>query len=101
MPCKFPGLGGVSDLYHEREGIKGEAIKQLDALGRSPRIRLLFPFQLGQLKSASSARSRIIYRRFPVSEKAMAIDYWAAPQDERHRSLFPEPVHKHANRKLP
>lgn len=100
---KFPrvGLGGVSDLYHEREGIKGEAIKQLDTLERSPCIRLLFPFKLGQLKSASSARSQIIYRLFLVSEKAMAIHYWAIPQSERHSSLFPEPMRKHENRKLP
>lgn len=96
-----PELRGVSDLYHEREGIKGEAIKQLDTLERSPSIRLLFPFKLGQLKSASSARSRIIYRLFLVSEKAIAIDDGAIPQNERHGSLFPETVQKHANRKLP
>lgn len=101
---KFPrvgGRGGVSDLYHEREGIKGEAIKQLDTLERSPCIRLLFPFKLGQLKSASSARSQIIYKPFLVSEKAMAIHYWTIPQSERHGSLFPEPMRQHANRKLP
>ena len=91
-----PELGGVSYLYHEREGINGEAIKQLDTLERSPCIRLLFPFKLGQLKSANSARSRIIYRLFLVSEKATAIDFWTIPQNERHEALFPEPMHKHA-----
>lgn len=92
---------GSNDLYHEREGIKGEAIKQLDMLERSPCIQLLFPCKLGQLKSANTARSQIIYRLFLVSEEAMATDYWAIPQNGRQGPLFSEPVHEHRNGKLP
>lgn len=82
---KFLGWGCGNNLYHEKEGIKGKAWKQLDMLERSLCIQPLFPCKQGQLKSASTARSQIISRLFLVSEAAMATDYWGIPQNRRQK----------------
>lgn len=68
-------------------------------LERSPCILLLFLWKLGQLKSANSARSQMIYRPLLVSEEAIATDYWVIPQNVRQGSPFPEPAHEHSNKK--